>query len=128
MGSACCSYNDDESTADENQSAKSISKQDPNMQKFDQEPSCKTYQEPQTATATTRGSYKNLNLSIDIPVAWEYEPVLIKTMYSDEKIDLRVLIENKMVDYGLDFNDRLPVGFVNEVLNDDFFGQITSSR
>ena len=55
----------------------------------------------------TKSSFKNLNLSIDIPVAWEYEPVPIKTLYNNEKIDLRAYIENKMVDYGLDYNDRL---------------------
>ena len=70
---------------------------------------------------------KNINLSIDIPVAWEYEPVLIKTLYSDDKIDLRAHIENNMVDHGLDYNDKLSAEFVNEVLDDEFFGQMTKS-
>lgn len=74
-----------------------------------------------TAANTSKSSFKNVNLSIDIPVAWEYEPVLIKTLYSDDKIDLRGHIENRMVDYGFDYNDRLSAEFVNEVLNEDFF-------
>ena len=47
--------------------------------------------------------------------------MLIKTLYSDDKIDLRGHIENRMVDYGFDYNDRLSAEFVNEVLNEDFF-------
>ena len=60
-------------------------------------------------------------LSIDIPVAWEYEPVIVKSIYGDSKVDLRKYIENKMVDHGLEFNDRLSSDFVDEVLDDEFF-------
>ena len=49
-----------------------------------------------------------MGLSIDIPVAWEYEPVFVKTMYGDTRVDLRNFIENKMVDHGLEYNDKLP--------------------
>ena len=41
----------------------------------------------------------------------------------DSKIDLRHYIENKMVDFGLEFNDKLTGEFVDEVLDDDFFNQ-----
>ena len=102
MGGTCCSYQDAELTHSISQDAIGISNQNPNMEKFIQEQGAHT-----TAENTTKSSFKNLNLSIDIPVAWEYEPVPIKTLYSNEKVDLRAHIENKMVDYGLDYNDRL---------------------
>ena len=102
MGGTCCSYQDAELAHSISQDAIGISNQNPNMEKFIQEQGAQT-----TAETTAKSSFKNLNLSIDIPVAWEYEPVPIKTLYNDEKIDLRAHIENKMVDYGLDYNDRL---------------------
>ena len=71
--------------------------------------------QPSSQYKSTKG------LSIDIPVAWEYEPVFVKT-FGDQKVDLRNYIENKMVDYGLEFNDKLPLEFIEEVLDDDFFG------
>ena len=119
MGSACCSYQDVELAKSESQDAIGIRSQNPNIEKF--------FSEPNPAEITTKSSLKNINLSIDIPVAWEYEPVLIKTLYSDDKIDLRAHIENNMVDHGLDYNDKLSAEFVNEVLDDEFFGQITRS-
>ena len=102
MGGTCCSYQDAELAHSISQDAIGISNQNPNMEKFIQEQGAQT-----TAETTAKSSFKNLNLSIDIPVAWEYEPVPIKALYNDEKIDLRAHIENKMVDYGLDYNDRL---------------------
>ena len=119
MGSACCSYQDVELAKSESQDALGIRSQNPNIEKF--------FQDPNPAEITTKSSLKNINLSIDIPVAWEYEPVLIKTLYSEEVIDLRAHVENSMVDHGLDYNDRLSDAFVTEVLNDEFFGQITRS-
>ena len=119
MGSACCSYQDVELAKSESQDALGIRSQNPNIEKF--------FQDPNPAEITTKSSLKNINLSIDIPVAWEYEPVLIKTLYSEEVIDLRAHVENSMVDHGLDYNDRLSEAFVTEVLNDEFFGQITRS-
>ena len=119
MGSACCSYQDVELAKSESQDALGIRSQNPNIEKF--------FQDPNPAEITTKSSLKNINLSIDIPVAWEYEPVLIKTLYSEEAIDLRGHVENSMVDHGLDYNDRLSEAFVTEVLNDEFFGQITRS-
>ena len=74
--------------------------------------------QPRTAD-TTNKSMKGL--SIDIPVAWEYEPVFVKSMYGDSKIDLRNYMENKMVDHGLEFNDKLSKEFVDEALDDEFF-------
>ena len=66
-------------------------------------------------------------MSIDIPVAWEYEPVYVKTIYGDSKMDLRKYIENKMVDHGLDFNDKLTPEFIDEVLDDEFFDQFSKT-
>ena len=42
-------------------------------------------------------------------------------MYGNSKVDLRQYIENKMVDHGIEFNDRLPIEFVEEILDDEFF-------
>ena len=61
-----------------------------------------------------------LGLSIEIPIAWEYEPVFVKTLQGD-KLELRSYIENGMVNRGFDYNDRLPADFVSEVLDKDFF-------
>ena len=68
----------------------------------------------------SKGGLRGTNLSIDIPVAWEYEPVMVQS-HGGKKVDLRAHIENKMVDYELDFNDRLPDEMLNEVLNEEFF-------
>ena len=50
------------------------------------------------STADGSKGLRNTNLSIDIPVAWEYEPVMVNS-HGGQKIDLRAHIENKMVDY-----------------------------
>ena len=67
-----------------------------------------------------------LGLSIEIPIAWEYEPVFVETLQGD-RLDLRSHIENLMVQKGLDYNDRLTVEFVREALSKDFFRQLSRS-
>ena len=40
---------------------------------------------------------------------------------------MRSYIEQKMVDYGLEFNDKLSAEFVSEVLDTEFFGRLSKS-
>ena len=107
MGTVCCTGCDVELQQCDSQDAVGILNQNPNMAVF-------------IAKSQPEDTSNKLGLSIEIPIAWEYEPVFVKTLQGD-KLELRSYIENGMVDRGFDYNDKLPTEFVSEVLDKDFF-------
>ena len=82
MGTVCCSCNGGEIELQQNDSH-SILHQDPNMASF-----MNKYEQEVASN--------KLGLSIEIPIAWEYEPVYVETLQGD-RLDLRAHIENLMV-------------------------------